>query len=60
MVSMPMTPNAAWAKGVRLESWSWGAWSLAMASMVPSARPSATAARSASPRRGGRVLAKVR
>ena len=34
----------------------WGAWSVAMASMVPSARPAFTAATSASPRSGGFTL----
>ena len=60
MVSTPITPNSAWAMGSRLLSWSWGEWSLAMTSMVPSTSPSTTAMRSASLRRGGLTLAKVR
>ncbi len=53
-------PNAAWAKGRRLLSWSWGAWSLHTASMTPSLRPRTIAWRSASERSGGDSLAKVR
>ena len=60
MVSTPMTPGEAWAKGTRLDSWSWGAWSLAMQSMVPSATAAMTARRSSSLRNGGDTLAKVR
>jgi hypothetical protein len=59
-VSTPTTPNSAWAMGRRLLSWSCGQWSEAMTSMVPSTSPSTTAARSASLRKGGETLAKVR
>jgi hypothetical protein len=55
-----MPPGAAAAKGRRLLSWSCGAWSLAMASIVPSAMPATTARRSLSVRSGGDSLAKVR
>ena len=36
MVCTPITPQAAWANGSRLLSWSCGQWSLAMTSIVPS------------------------
>ena len=55
-----MPPKAAWANGRRLASSSSGAWSEAMASIVPSISPSITARRSSSVRSGGDSLAKVR
>ena len=44
--------------GEIVSSW-WGAWSVAIASRVPSARPSITASTSAAVRRGGFILALV-
>ena len=55
-VSRPSMPGGAWSNGASLASWVWGAWSVAMASMVPSARPARTAATSASVRSGGFTL----
>ena len=50
-----MPKSASW-NGRRLESWSCGLWSLATASMVPSASAAAAAARSASLRSGVKIL----
>ncbi len=60
MVCTLITPQAAWAKGSRLLSWSCGQWSLAITSIVPSRSASTTARRSPSVRSGGETLAKVR
>ena len=59
-VSTPTAPGSACTNGRRLASWSWGAWSEAIASMVPSANPATIALRSASERSGGDSLANVR
>src|SRR5256886_333453 len=55
-VSRPSIPGGASSNGRSLASGTWGAWSVAMASMVPSASPAFTAATSASVRRGGWTL----
>ncbi len=58
-VSRPTMPNAAWSYSTFLSSTVWGAWSVAMQSMVPSRSPSTTAWRSASDRSGGFILVEV-
>ncbi len=55
-VSSPSMPGGAWSSGSSLASWVWGAWSVAMASIVPSARPARMAATSSSVRSGGFTL----
>ena len=52
-VSRPTTPFHALSNSTCFSSTPWGAWSVAMASMVPSARPSRTASTSRRVRRGG-------
>ena len=49
-------PGGAWSSGSSLASWVCGAWSVAMASIVPSARPARMAATSSSVRNGGLTL----
>ena len=49
-------PGGAWSKGCSFVSGAWGAWSVAIASIVPSASPARTAATSASVRSGGFTL----
>src|SRR5699024_2176697 len=55
-VSRPVMPIAAWSHSRSLASRGWGAWSVATMSMVPSARPSRTAATSSAVRSGGLTL----
>ena len=55
-VSRPSIPGGAWSNGASLASGGWGAWSVATASIVPSASPARTAATSASVRSGGLTL----
>ena len=55
-VSSPSIPGGAWSNGASFASWVCGAWSVAMQSIVPSARPARTAATSASVRSGGFTL----
>ena len=55
-VSRPSIPGGAWSKGCSFASCAWGAWSVAIASTDPSARPTRTAATSASVRNGGFTL----
>ena len=49
-------PGGAWSNGCSLSSWAWGAWSVAMASIVPSSSPARTASTSAAGRSGGFTL----
>ena len=49
-------PGGAWSKGASLSSWVWGAWSVAMASSVPSPSATLTASTSAAGRSGGLTL----
>ncbi len=56
-VASPAPPGEACANGSRLSSASRGWWSEAMASIVPSSSPAATASRSLSGRSGGDSLA---
>ena len=58
-VSSPSIPGGAESKGRSLSVLVWGAWSVAMASMVPWASPARTAATSASVRSGGWTLKTV-
>src|SRR5689334_12901965 len=60
MVSMPIAPGAASAKGSRLVSTSCGSWSDITVSIRPSATAATSAARSSSERSGGVSLQKVR
>ena len=55
-VSSPSMPGGAVAHSTSLSSRAWGAWSVAMASMVPSASPWRTASTSAFSRSGGLTL----
>src|SRR5207245_4373665 len=55
-VSRPTTPNAASSYSTFLSSTVCGAWSVAMASIVPSRSASTTARRSASQRSGGFIF----
>jgi uncharacterized protein (DUF2236 family) len=55
-VSRPSIPGGASSKGCSFASGVCGAWSVAMQSMVPSARPALTAATSAGVRSGGFTL----
>ena len=55
-VSSPMMPFAASVKVQTLSVSACGAWSVPIASMVPSAKPSIKATRSSSDRSGGAIL----
>ena len=55
-VSSPSMPGGAWSSGLSFASGGWGAWSVAMASIVPSASPALIAAMSAAVRNGGLTL----
>src|SRR5690606_16120164 len=54
--SSPSIPGGAWSKGRSFSSGGCGAWSVAIASIVPSARPAEIAATSSSERSGGCTL----
>ena len=54
--SSPSMPGRACAHSLSLSSTACGAWSVATASIVPSAKPSRTASTSASVRSGGFTL----
>ena len=58
-VSSPIMPFAASVKVQILSVSACGAWSVPMASIVPSARPSISAKRSSSLRSGGAILVLV-
>ena len=58
-VSRPMIPGGAALNSTSFSCTAWGAWSVAMASRVPSASPSRQARRSAAERRGGAILVLV-
>src|SRR5437763_3812362 len=55
-VSSPTTPNAAWSNSPSFSASAWGAWSVAMQSIVPSARASTSASTSRLVRSGGAIL----
>ena len=55
-VSKPVMPNAAKSYSHCLSTTVWGAWSVAIASMVPSFSPSSNAWRSTSDRSGGFIF----
>ena len=55
-VCRPSMPGGASLNGRSFDSGACGAWSVAMASMVPSHRPAMTAATSSSVRSGGFTL----
>ena len=55
-VSKPVMPKAPACHSQSLASRGWGAWSVPTQSMVPSARPSRTAATSSALRSGGFTL----
>ena len=56
-VSSPIMPLGALARGRAFSSAEWGAWSVAMASMVPSFRPAMMPLMSLAVRRGGLIRA---
>ena len=56
---MQLIPGAAASNSQSLSSMAWGAWSVAMASMVPSFTPARSARLSASVRSGGLIRAFV-
>ena len=56
VVSSPMIPLGQAASSCSFSSAVWGAWSLAIASMVPSTTPSITASTSSRVRSGGFIL----
>ena len=58
-VSSPSMPKAAFSNSTSFSTDEWGAWSVAMASTVPSASASHSASMSAMVRRGGLHLVKV-
>src|SRR5215831_13581453 len=58
-VSRPVMPNGALSNSTCFSSAACGAWSVAMTSMLPSARPSSMASRSAPSRSGGFIFVLV-
>ena len=59
LVSKPITPKGARLNSTSFSSGWCGAWSLAMASTVPSASPATSASRSLAERSGGLILVSV-
>ena len=55
-VSRPTMPNGAWSISRIFFSRAWGAWSVAMISIVPSLSPPITASTSLQVRSGGFIL----
>ena len=58
-VSSPVMPKAAWSNSTSLSWAAWGAWSVAMQSMVPSASAARSTSMSCCERSGGFTFMQV-